>query len=271
MERAERRNIFVRAWDRSKNAYAALAESKYTTIAGTLVFFLLLSLVPLLFFLTLIFGGRISAEQLFELELFDWAKELIAYLNAHATGASVGASVFFLATTFWSGTGFFYHLRRGGEIIYGVKVCQRGWKLRISAVLFTIFILFFFAFAGGVVIGTNLLTASLPPWASALLVYGMLTLFGFFTAWILNAYACPYKAVASEMAAGSAITALSWLLASVLFWIYLKFTNPQRLYGALSAIVVFLLFLFWLMICFTVGMIYNFKRIRIEGRRGKVF
>ena len=267
---AENARLIAYIRERGPRAYGTLAAHKYTTVAGTLVFFLVLSIVPLLFFVALIFGESISAEQVFELELFDWAQELIIYLNAHATGASVGANVFFLATTFWSSTGFFYHLRRGGEIIYGMSGSQKGWRLRVSAVLFTLFMLLFITFSGGVVIGANLLTRALTPWVSSALVYFIVTLFGFFTAWLLNAYACPYRA-ATEMAAGSALTALSWLVAAALFRIYLKFSNPARLYGALSAIVVFLLFLYWLMICFTVGMIYNCNRIRLEGRKEKVF
>lgn len=262
MEKAKRKNVFVRAFQKGKGAYATLADYKYTTIAGTLVFFLVLSLVPLLFFLTLIFGGKISTEQLFELELFDWAKDLIGYLDAHASGAGVGAGILFVVTTVWSATGFFYHLRRSGEIICEVRRGKSGWKLRLSSVAFALITVLFIALAGGVVVGANLLTRSLPEWASLLIVYSLVTVFGFFGAWILNAYACPYRVSPAKTAAGSAATAFSWLVASVLFRVYLAFANPAKLYGALSAVVVFLIFLYWLMICFTAGMIYNFQRLK---------
>ncbi len=262
MEKAERKNLFLRAWARGKSAYAHLADSKYTTIAGTLVFFLVLSLVPLLFFLTLIFGGRISTEQLFELELFDWAKELIGYLDTHAAEASAGAGILFLATTFWSSTGFFYHLRRSGEIICGIERGRSGWRLRLSAVAFAFISILLVALAAGVVIGANLLTRSLPSWLSWIIVYTVVTVFGFFGIWLLNAYACPHRISPAQTAAGSAATALSWLAAAVIFRIYLSLSDPAKLYGALSAVVVFLLFLYWLMICFTAGMIYNFRAVK---------
>ena len=269
MEEVKRKNAFVRAWERGRRAYALLADNKYTTIAGTLVFFLVLSLVPLLFFLTLIFGNRISAEQLFELELFDWAKGLIGYLNTHASGASAGAGILFLATTFWSATGFFYHLRRSGEIICGVKRGKSGWRLRLSAVVFSIVAILFIALAGGVVVGANLLTGSLPAWLSYIVVYTVVTVFGFFGAWLLNIYACPYRVTPAETAAGSVITALSWIIAASLFRLYLVFSNPEKLYGALSAVIVFLLFLYWLMICFTAGMICNFRKMHFQMRPEK--
>ena len=262
MERAKRKSAFSRTCEKVKNAYAALADNKFTTIAGTLVFFLVLSLVPLLFFLTLIFGDKISAEQLFELELFEWGKGLIGYLDTHATGASAGAGVLFLATTFWSATGFFYHLRRSGEIICGIEKGKSGWRLRLSAVVFSILTILFVALTGGVIIGANLLTRSLPSWLSWIIVYTVLTVFGFFIAWVLNIYACPYRITPAQTAAGSAITALSWLGAAMLFRLYLVFSSPEKLYGALSAVIVFLLFLYWLMICFTAGMIFNFRKMR---------
>lgn len=268
MKEGKRKNFFVRAWEKGRSAYAVLADNKYTTIAGTLVFFLVLSLVPLLFFLTLIFGGRISAEQIFELELFDWAKDLVGYLDTHASGASAGAGVLFLATTFWSATGFFYHLRRSGEIICGIERGGSGWKIRLSAVVFAFVSIFLIALAAGVVIGANLLTRSLPSWLSWIIVYTVVTVFAFFGAWLLNTYACPYRVSPAETAAGSAFTALSWLFAAVLFRLYLTYTDPAKLYGALSAVVVFLLFLYWLMICFTSGMIYNFRFMK-EGKKEK--
>lgn len=269
MEQVKRKNVFTRAWERGRGAYSVLADNKFTTIAGTLVFFLVLSLVPLLFFLTLIFGGRISAEQLFELELFDWAKGLIGYLDTHASDASTGAGILFLATTFWSATGFFYHLRRSGEIICGIEKGKNGWRLRLSAVAFSIIAILFIALAGGVVIGANLLTRSLPSLLSWFIVYTVVAVFGFFGAWVLNVYACPYRITPAETAAGSAMTSFSWLIAAVLFRLYLVLSSPEKLYGALSTVIVFLLFLYWLMICFTAGMIYNFRKMRSEVRREK--
>ena len=264
MEKTRRQNILSRTWYGARSLLALFADNKFTTIAGTLVFFLVLSFVPLLFFLTLIFGSRISAEQLLELELFDWARGLISYLNTHAEGASAGAGILFLATTFWSSTGFFYHLRRSGEIICKIPSGKKGWKLRLSAVVFAFVIILFLAFTIAIVIGANVLTRSLPRWLTFLVVYLVVTVFGFFGAWILNAYACPYRVTPAEIAPGSALTAVSWLAAALLFRVYLAYFGPDKLYGALSAVIVFLLFLYWLMICFAAGMIYNFRHLNTK-------
>ena len=45
------------------------------------------------------------------------------------------------------------------------------------------------------------------------------------------------------------------------FSVYLKISNMSRLYGALSTIIVFLLWLYILMICFIVGVIFNSENV----------
>ncbi len=257
-------------WEKARRAYRVLAEQKYTTIAGTLVFFLVTSIVPFLFWLTLLFGRAGAAgEQILDLGLFGWAKDLLIFLRANAEGASRGASIFFLATTLWSSSGFFYHLRRSGEIVYGGECHKHGWKVRVSAIALTFVILVFFAVAGAVMFSAVFLLRKYSPWIFYPLVYTLLLLLGFFAAWILNAYVCPYRVSPAETVHGSLLTAALWLAASALFAVYLRFASAEKLYGALSLVVVFLLWLYWMMICLTVGVIYNRKRMEARGRKEK--
>lgn len=256
-------------WARLKGAYAVLAEHKYTTIAGTLVFFLIMSLVPFTFWLTLLFGRTFDAEEVLNLGLFGWARDLLSFLIHNAEGATAGVSVIFLATTLWSSTGFFYHLRRSGEIIYSYKRKKHGWKVRLSAAALTLFVLIFFAAAGALIAGVAFLARRLPLWLGYPAVYAVVLVTGFFAAWLLNAYICPYRCKPRDTVMGSLYTALAWLVASVIFSIYLNFSNGERLYGALSLVIVFLLWLYWMMICFTSGVIYNCRRMEVRGLEHK--
>lgn len=250
---------------RVREAYGVLAKYRYSTIAGMLVFFLIMSLVPFLFWLTLLFGRSVLDFTFEGLEFFSWAEELFFYLRENALEAGRGVSVIFLATTLWSSTGFFYHLRRSGEMIYDYKRKKHGWKLRLSALLLTFCVLAFFALAGGILFVANIAVRYLSPWVSYPAFYGLILTLGFFSAWILNAYVCPYRCSPVDTALGSFYTALMWLLASVAFAVYLRFSGQEKLYGALALIVIFLLWLYWMMICFVAGVIYN--RIRMRGRR----
>ena len=266
VEKAKEKNFIVRGWETLRRAFRTLSRHHYTTVAGTLVFFLILSVVPFLFWLLLLFGKTgVQTDEILNLGLFDWAKDLLLFVKNNAEGATAGASVLFLATTLWSCSGFFYHLRRSGEILYGYRREKHGWKVRISALAITFCVLLFFAAAGGALIGAIVVCKFLNPFIGYPVVYALVLVVGFFAAWILNAYICPYRARPSDTVLGSFFTAVAWLVASALFTVYLQFTNQARLYGALSVVVVFLLWLYWLMICFTAGVIYNSYRM---GRAG---
>lgn len=268
MERAAK-GTFMRVAGRVKRAYAVLADYKYTTIAGTLVFFLIMSLIPFAFWLTLLFGRTPGREEVLQLELFGWARDLLAFLIHNAEEATAGVSVIFLATTLWSSTGFFYHLRRSGEIIYSYKRKKHGWKVRLSAAALTLFVLVFFAAAGALIAGVAYLVRRLPPWLSYPAVYSVVLVTGFFAAWLLNAYICPYRCKPRDTVIGSIYTAFAWLFASAVFSVYLNFSNSEKLYGALSLVIVFLLWLYWMMICFTSGVIYNCRRMEVRGLQHK--
>ena len=139
MRTEKRENIFVRGWRRGRAAWGVLTAHRFTTVAGTLVFFLIMSLVPFLFWLSLLFGGADALlDRVLELELFGWARDLISFLRTNAEGATAGASIFLIATTLWSSSAFFFHLRRSGEIIYEVRRKGKGLRVRFAAIGFMI-------------------------------------------------------------------------------------------------------------------------------------
>ncbi len=95
------------------------SDRRFSTIAGTLVYFLLMSITPFILWLTLILGNvDINFERILSHELFESISPLLRYLKEAAESAAKGAGIILLATTLYSSTNFFYHLRRSGEIIY---------------------------------------------------------------------------------------------------------------------------------------------------------
>ena len=260
---AQRQNSFRKTVQRGRMAYRTFAEHRATTIAGTLVFFLIMSLVPFLFWLTLLFGEMHTVlDKLLELDLFGWARDLLFFLRNNAEGATAGASIFLIATTLWSSSAFFYHLRRSGEIIYAELRPGKGWRVRLAAIGMTFAVLLFFAVAGGALVLVSLITKQFSRWISYPILYAVLLVFGFFAAWILNIYVCPHRHCARQVALGSFLTSLAWLAASAVFSVYLSFGNKEKLYGALALVIVFLLWLYWLMICFVAGVIFNKQKTK---------
>ena len=245
--------------EKARAAYGYLASKKYTTLAGTMAFFLVLSIVPFLFWLTLIFGRlNIDYDQIFELEIFAGIKEFLFYLRDSAKSATVGASVVLLATTLYSSTNLFYHMRRSGEIIYDYKRKKGGIVLRFSA-LVLIFVVMILLLAEAIVflLCNALLRRAFPSFLAQLGVYAILGVLAFLFIVILNLYVCPYRVGFSNVVWGSLLTLLMGGIASFGFTIYLTFGSVERLYGAVALFIVFLLWLYVLMICFVTGVILN--------------
>ena len=82
------------------------SDKKFSTIAGTLVYFLLMSIAPFTLWLTLVFGN-IDAERFLSHEIFDSVSPVLRYMKQSAESAVSGAGIIFLLTSLYSSTNFF--------------------------------------------------------------------------------------------------------------------------------------------------------------------
>lgn len=257
-----------------REKYALLTVKKYTTIAGTLVFFLIMSIVPFSFWLTLLIGRLpITTDEFLSLSVFSSVKNVLVYVQEEAQNATAGASVLLLITTLYSATNLFYQMRRSGELIYDYRARKQGIRMRLGALVLMLLImattvLFLCVFAMGGFVFSRLL----PPVWETVADYVLLVGVAFVLVLLLNAYICPYKEDLGSFIAGTLLTVGLWVIAVLGFSVYLKIGNIGRLYGTLSAVIVFLLWLYVLMICFIVGVIFNSEKIlqkRKEERKRK--
>ncbi len=257
MKKAKRLYRFVR------DKYDLLNLKKYTTIAGTLVFFLIMSIMPLSFWLTLIIGKLpVSTEQILSLSVFSSVKGVLDYLQKEALSATAGASIILLFTTLYSATNLFYQIRRSGEIIYDFHEERQGLRLRLGALVLLIIVMagavaFLLVFALGSFVFSRVLSSAWEKVAD----YALLAALAFLLVLLLNMYICPYKERVKSFLPGTGVTVVAWIGAVVGFSAYLKISNVSRLYGALSTVIVFLLWLYILMICFIAGVIFNSEKI----------
>ncbi len=245
-----------------KGKYDLLAEKKYTTIAGTLVFFLIMSLMPFAFWLSLLFGKlQFGAGNFLRIGVFDSVKDVIEYIRAEAQNATTGASLLLVATTLYSATNLFYQMKKSGEIIYEYKR-KTGFKARLAALALLFIVMAFVVVSLTVFTLMSFLSAWLFSGVLEKVVnYVLLLAVSFSLVLLLNKYVCPYKLPIKTFLPGAITTVLAWTVALFGFAIYLKLGNIDRLYGAISAIIIFLLWLYVLMICFVSGVILNSERI----------
>lgn len=250
---------FKRAFRKVRGAFSYLSSKKYTTLAGTMAFFLVMSVVPFLFWLTLLFGKlNIDISQIFELEIFGEVREILLYFRDSAQSATAGASVVLLVTTLYSSTNLFYHMRRSGEIIYESRREKGSVILRLSAlVLIFLVMLLLLSGIGVFLLGNDVLVRIFPSFVAQMAVYALFGVFAFALVLILNLYICPYRLRVKDAAWGSLLTVLLGGIASFGFSVYTQFSSMEKLYGAAVFFILFLLWLYLLMLCFVVGVVFN--------------
>lgn len=255
------------AYETVKQTVKYYTDKRFSTIAGTLVYFLLMSITPFMLWLTLVMGN-IDVSRFLNHRLLEGASPILRYLKSSAESAADGAgvsgtggiSIIFLATSLYSSTNFFYHLRRSGEIIYEASDTKSGLRLRLMSVgLICAAIISIALIAAVSVIGTAFTEKFLPVWLSNSISLIFITALMFGTAVILNIFACPQKLKLANAAVGSLLTTALWLIIGAGFGVYLKFASPEKLYGKIASLIVFLLWCYVMMCCFVVGMINNGK------------
>ncbi len=265
--------FFKRIYLYAREKYSILSDKRYSTVAGTLAFFFIMSVIPFSFWIGLLFGRFIYANGsvVLELEIFSSVKGVFEFLSENAVTASKGASLILALTTLYSATNMFYHLRRSGELIYGTEGAN-GLKIRLSSLVFMFFLIilivvFAVTLACGYYVFDYLFSAS----AGKIFSYVHLIISAFTFSYILNLYMCPYKLSVGDAFWGSLITTLLWSVSAIAFSVYLKFTSLNALYGAVSAVIVFILWLYLMMNCFVIGVILNSELVKNERRDSKKF
>lgn len=232
-------------------------DKRFSTVAGTLVYFLLMSIAPFILWLTVVFGN-VNLDGILANEIFGSIAPVLRYLKINAQNAAAGAGIIFLATSLYSSTNFFYHLRRSGEIIYECPKVERGIKLRIKSLLLIVITIILVALIGAVsVFGNNLLSLYLPEVVSQIISILSISALALVAAIVLNTFACPYKNTIIDILPGSLLTAMLWLALFVAFGVYTRLTSPEKLYGQVAAVIVFLVWCYVLMCCFVIGMVNN--------------
>ncbi len=257
----------VRLYKKIRGMYEILARKRYTTVAGMLVFFLLLSVVPFSFWVTLLFGKFLAgSEKVFSGEIYEGFGEVLEFLKRNAEEASGGATFFLGATTLYSASNFFYHLRQCGEIVYGVPREKRGWTVRLSALAATILTTLLLTAFWGVFLGMVwVFNKIFPVLLARMSSFFLSCAIEFLTCLALNRYLCPFRLRWKDCVAGSLATTFLWGAALSLFSVFIRFGSVKKLYGAMTTVVVTLLWTYYMTICFVVGVVVNERRQTKKG------
>lgn len=263
IHRNNAQNNFMRKfWEGVVTNVKYFTDRRFSTVAGTLVYFLLMSIAPFTLWLTLVFGS-INVNPILDHRLLESVSPFLRTLKSSAESAVSGAGIIFLVTALYSSTNFFYHLRRSGEIIYESGSIGGGLKLRLASLgLIAVTIILIALIAAAAVAGSALDNVLFPHVIYEIVFSAFLIALIFSVALVLNIFACPFKLKVREAAKGSLFTTLLWIIFLVGFGVYTRFASPERLYGKIASVIIFLIWCYAMMCCFVIGMILNGKILK---------
>ena len=244
--------IFKKRFRYIVNLFKTMGKKKYDTLAGSLTFFFLLTCVPILY-ITLFFYGQIANALNLELAIPDWLKDYITF------DLNVGVSIFFILATIFSTTKFFVQIKKIVDIIYGVKEPVSSIKMKIAAI--GISVLFILVIIVGLLLMSlaNHFSEHFPAWLTRILTIMLIAGVFFLLVIVIDKTATPTLSMKKHVYRGALVTLGYTAIASIIFSIYLAlFANFNQLYGSLSTLLVFLLWMYIISKGIVVGIVINY-------------
>lgn len=253
-------------------------ENTLSVHSAHVVFFIIVSLFPfVMFFFTLLKYTPLTEESIIRILdsvapggigkiLSTWVNE--AYRQSSGTIISITA-----ITTLWSGSRGFMGISYGLDKIYGVKN-QRNWLFnRLSSLLYTVAFAVILLISLIVLVYGNKILLAIDSFLSIetplfIGIFSLRSILGFsiFFLFFLLVYSFipDRRPKIKEEVPGALFTSVLWILFSYIFSIYIDyFTNFSSVYGSLTYIVLFMLWMYINMDILFVGALVN--RFLAEG------
>ena len=161
-------------------------------------------------------------------------------------------------------------MRRSGEIIYDCRRRKGSLALRLSALVLIFIVMLLLVLGVSLfLLGNSFLRRYFPSFLAQIALYALFGVIVFALLLLLNLYICPYRIGVKQAVWGSLLTLLLGGLASFGFTVYASFGSMEKLYGAAVFFILFLLWLYLLMICFVIGVIFNCHLME-KDKNGKI-
>lgn len=231
--------------------FKEINQKRYDTLAGTLSFFFILNCIPIAY-LTLFFYDKIATNLNIELEFLNKIKEILSF------DISIGVSIFFIIATIYSSSQLFTQVKKTGEIIYNVKKPKSSIKVKLLSLLGTL-LFSIIIIIGLLILGfANHLIKNFPPIIIQIITIMIISIIYYFLVVLIDKLASPRTDIKEKVTKGAIITMLYTIIASALFYIYITlFSSYNFLYGYLTTLLIFLLWVYLLMKGIIIGIVVN--------------
>lgn len=251
-----------------KEFFLNFKEKRLTSIAGSWVYFFLMALIPLtclLFIAFRVFGlniGEKLAENLI-LEIEQFGSDLIST----AGELSRGITIFFAISIIFSGSNLFAKMLSDGEFIYEKKRKQKNSLLKRLFSIGALAVLFLLFLASALVFTFHEYLINSLKFENGLLftviIVLLVILFGYLVSILFNLFISPIKVKVNSVLLGSLLSLGIVVLDTVGFIVYMRyFKSFSALYGALSSLIIFLVWTYILMLGLLMGINLNASLIK---------
>lgn len=240
--------------------YSYVARKKYSTLAGSLAFFFMLSIIPFIF-LVLLFLKLFNFDNSYLDVSFlpERVGQLIDYIVNSQMPNLTTYSIFLIGTSFYTASNIFYQIMQCGEFIYNKKRKINFYKkkfITIIGVLIVITMLILTIFLN--LVSDQFISKIASGIFIIILKYILTIFFPVGIVIFVNILVAPYKLKIKYVLRGSFFTLLFWIVASLGFNIYFRFfSNIEEFYGALTFVIITFLYIYILAQGLIIGFILN--------------
>jgi len=270
-----------------RRVYHRLTEDRVLVIAAGITFYSLLALFPAIAAFVSIYGMFADPASIAQATsklgtilpggAIDFFRSQITRLASHGSGALGIASIVGLLISLWSANAGMKSLYDGLNVAYREREKRSFVALNLSSLCFTVGMIAFALISLGAIVALPYIAnrfGAFGHWAITIGKWPVLLVL------VALAFACLYRFGPSRDAPqwrwlswGSALAALVWLAASILFsWYAANFGSYNKTYGSLGAVVGFMTWMWISTIVLLLGGIVNAElehQTRKDTTRGR--
>lgn len=246
--------------------YRKISDQSYTTLAGSISFFFIINGGSVLYLILLIGQAfDFNVFRLFQIEHLPQAVQtVLVTLFQSSSGINPNYSIFFIISSIVSSSSLFFHMIRTGELIYHEEREKFSFIRRFLAIILVlIFLVLVVVSLSLLLLGDMFLRHLQHIILINLFRYLMLFLIPFWIILLINLFVTPNKVKIVQVMPGSIFTTLFWFVATYLFSIYLQiFANFKIIYGALTFLIIFMIWVYLMCQGLVIGFIINYEKKR---------
>lgn len=243
--------------------YSLLKSKKFTTLSGAIAFFFIVNGGSLIFLIA--FSLRVLNIDLSRFSISgDIISKAINYFDENAQIMYKPYYFILAMTSIWSSSTLFYHLITAGEIIFEVKRKAHTILYRlISIFLVFIFLALMIVTIVTLVLSSYYIKSINSIWLLKLLQVALYIVIPLLIITFFMLFVPPIRLHFKEILRGVGFTIIFWSFVTIVFRIYLLiFKNYKAIYGALTFVIIVMIYIYLLAIGLIVGLIINLEYFR---------